>query len=87
MSWAFVVPYLFGMCAQMDHSGRLTVLAGFCSKMGLASGPKAAGALLVHDDYGLLISLTVGVLLLCALIALPAARLLDLRGGADPHSP
>jgi len=87
MAWAFVVPYLFGMCAQMDHSGRLTVLAGFCSKMGLATGPKAAGALLVHDDYGLLINLTVGVLLLCALIALPTARLLDRKGGAGPRSP
>jgi hypothetical protein len=87
MAWAFVVPYLFGMCAQMDRNGQLTVLAGFCSKMGLATGPKIAGLLLVHDDYGRLINLTVGVLLVCALIALPAARLLDRRGGADLRSP
>jgi predicted MFS family arabinose efflux permease len=85
VAWAFVVPYLFGMCAQMDRNGQLTVLGGFCSKMGLATGPLAAGRLLVHDDYGLLIILTVAVLFICALIALPAARILDRKGGADPR--
>jgi hypothetical protein len=86
-AWAFVVPYLFGMCAQMDRNGRLTVLGGFCSKMGLATGPRVAGPLLLHHDYRLLINLTVGVLFLCALIALPAARFLDRKGGAVARSP
>jgi MFS family permease len=75
--WAFAVPYLFGMCAQMDRNGQLTVLGGFCSKMGLATGPLIAGHLLVHDDYDLLINLTVAVLIGCMLFALPTARVLD----------
>ena len=65
--WAFAVPYMFGMCAQLDNNGQLTVLGGFCSKMGLATGPLLAGRLLVHDDYGLLINATVAVLIACAL--------------------
>jgi len=40
--WAFAVPYMFGMCAQLDRNGQLTVLGGFCSKMGLATGPLLA---------------------------------------------
>ena len=75
--WAFAVPYLFGMCAQMDRNGQLTVLGGFCSKMGLATGPLAAGRLLVHDDYSLLINLSIALLVLCTLFALPTARVLD----------
>lgn len=77
VTWAFVVPYIFGMCAQMDREGQLTVLGGFCSKMGLATGPLLAGRLLVHDDYGLLIDATVAILALSALLALPTARILD----------
>jgi hypothetical protein len=71
----------------MDRNGQLTVLGGFCSKMGLATGPKIAGLLLLNDDYSRLIDLTVGVLFVCALFALPTARLLDRKGGAGLHSP
>jgi len=75
--WAFVVPYLFGMCAQLDRDGRLTVLGGLCSKMGLATGPLLAGRLLAHDNYDLLITVTIVILAMCTLVALPAARRLD----------
>jgi hypothetical protein len=75
--WAFAVPYMFGMCAQLDNNGQLTVLGGFCSKMGLATGPLLAGRLLVHDDYGLLINATLAVLIACAVFVLPSARRLD----------
>ena len=71
------MPYIFGMCAQMDRNGQITVLGGFCSKMGLATGPFIAGRLLAHDDYGLLINLTVIILAIAAMFALPTARLLD----------
>ncbi len=54
---------MFGMCAQLDNNGQLTVLGGFCSKMGLATGPLLAGRLLLHDDYALLINATVAVLI------------------------
>lgn len=80
--WAFVVPYLFGMCAQMDRDGQLAVLCGFSSKMGLATGPFLAGRLLANDDYGLLVDATLGVLALAAVLAIATARALDRRASA-----
>lgn len=80
VTWAFTIPYLFGMCSQMDHNGQITVLGGFCSKMGLATGPFIAGHVLAHDDYGLLINLAVATLALSALLSLPTARRLDASG-------
>src|SRR3546814_6199532 len=32
ITWSFVVPYLFGMLARLDLSGRLATLGGFMSK-------------------------------------------------------
>jgi predicted MFS family arabinose efflux permease len=55
ITWAFVIPYLLGLCAAFDTEGRMAALGGFASKMGLASGPLLAGKLLGQDDYGLLI--------------------------------
>jgi predicted MFS family arabinose efflux permease len=49
-AWSFVIPYLFGFISRLDASGRLAALGGFVSKLGLASGPLAAGFLLRHDD-------------------------------------
>jgi hypothetical protein len=63
----------------LDHNGQLTVLGGFCSKMGLATGPLLAGRLLVHDDYGLLINATVAALIICTVVVLPTARRMDRR--------
>lgn len=56
---AFVVPYLFGICTQMDPTCTPLCSAGLCSKMRLATGPVTAGRSLAHDDYGLLINVTV----------------------------
>jgi DHA1 family inner membrane transport protein len=79
--WAFVVPYLFGLCAQLDHRGYTAVLAGFASKMGLASGI-AAGAyvLAARDNYPALIDLAMVGLLVSGVAATAAALLTDSRG-------
>lgn len=42
----FVIPYLLGLCADFDRSGRAAALAGLSSKLGIASGPFLAAALL-----------------------------------------
>lgn len=63
LAWSFVIPYLFGFISRLDASGRLAALGGFASKLGLASGPLAAGLLLRHDDrYATLIALSVLVI-------------------------
>jgi DHA1 family inner membrane transport protein len=46
ITWFFVIPYLLGLCAEFDRSGRAAALAGLFSKLGLASGPLLAAGLL-----------------------------------------
>lgn len=88
VTWALVIAYLLGMAAEFDHSGRFTALAGFASKMGLASGPLVAGFSVtgegqVLSDYQLALWLGAGALVLAWLLALWPARVLD----RSTHSP
>jgi predicted MFS family arabinose efflux permease len=75
ITWAFVIPYLLGLCAEFDKSGQMAALGGFASKMGLASGPMVAGMLVRDDNFGTLINVSAGVLA-AGMIAciLPAIR-------------
>jgi predicted MFS family arabinose efflux permease len=76
ITWAFVMPYLLGMCAEFDEGGRAAALGGFASKMGLASGPLAGALLLGSSDYSVLINIsTIGILLCIAAAILPALTL------------
>ena len=77
IAWSFLIPYFFGMCADFDPAGQSATLAGFFSKMGLASGPAAAAFLLGQDNYALLIGVSLIGLVLCGLAVTAPARLLD----------
>jgi predicted MFS family arabinose efflux permease len=77
ITWAFVVPYLLGMCSAFDTTGQTATLAGFFSKMGLASGPLIGGMILNEIHYRLLIDISVLTLLASAVAALMPALLLD----------
>ena len=83
ITWAFVLPYLFGICAELDKAGQLAAMGGFASKMGLASGPMVAalifGSQTGEADYGLIINLGVVALVMCAIVVIKPARLLDKR--------
>jgi len=82
IGWSFLIPYFFGMCADFDPAGQSATLAGFFSKMGLASGPAAAALLLGQDNYAFLIEVSVIGLVMCGLAVIVPARLLDKgRGG------
>ena len=50
IAWAFVIPYILGLCSSFDTHGQMAALAGFISKVGLASGP-LIGSLYIMD-YG-----------------------------------
>jgi len=64
ITWSFAVPYIYGMSAEFDAAGQMTALAGFFSKLGLATGPAIAAFVVGGGDYALLINLAVlGVLL------------------------
>lgn len=85
ITWAFVIPYLLGLCAEFDKAGRMAALGGFASKMGLASGPMVAGKLLGYDNYALLINLG-AVAVLVSLVACIAPAILQDRVAASAVS-
>lgn len=58
-TWAFVIPFLFGICSELDPTGRMASMAGFCSKVGLSIGPAAGGLIIGSSkNYTLLINVT-----------------------------
>jgi predicted MFS family arabinose efflux permease len=78
IAWAFCFPYFMTMAAKFDSTGQMAALAGFSSKLGLASGPLVAGYLLKEsNDYILLINIAAIVLAVCVLIAIYPARTVD----------
>lgn len=87
ITWAFVMPYLLGMCAEFDEGGQAAAFAGFASKMGLASGPLAGALLLGDGNYELLIDLATVGIVLCAAVATIPARLLDRAAAARMRNP
>jgi len=75
ITWAFIMPYLLGLTAEFDKAGQMAALGGFASKMGLATGPFAAGLLLGDDDYSRLINIAVLALVVSLLASiLPALQ-------------
>jgi MFS family permease len=76
VAWSFTIAYLLGLCAAFDRGGRSAALAGFCSKMGLASGPALGGMLLQETHYPRLVIWACAGLVLATLASLwPAAKL------------
>ncbi|MEX0297735.1 MAG: MFS transporter [Kordiimonas sp.] len=75
-TWAFLLPYILGICAEFDANGRMATLSGFCSKMGLASGPLTAAFILEDQGYDLILNLTItGIAISAAILLLPAQQL------------
>lgn len=79
ITWAFTLPFMFGICSELDKAGQLAALGGFASKMGLASGPMVAALLLGDDNYQLIIYIAALTLLAAAVVVFKPARLLDVR--------
>lgn len=77
IAWAFVIPYILGLCSEFDRQGQMAALGGFASKMGLASGPLAAALMVSGFSYGFLINIAVLALLFSMIAAWWPANLLD----------
>jgi len=77
--WAFVISYLLGMCSEFDTTGQMAAMGGFASKMGLASGPAVAALVVGDTNYSLLINMSVVALILCLVVMIIPARVLDRR--------
>jgi len=88
ITWSFVIPYLLGMSAAFDKAGQMAALAGFFSKMGLATGPAVAAFVVADGDYGSLINLAVvGLAFSGAAAIFPALGLDRQRWPARPPAP
>lgn len=81
ITWSFVVPYLFGIVATLDRSGRLATLAGFISGLGLASGPLFAGWTVQPHDFAPLIGLALAFFAVATASMLAAAVRVDRLAG------
>lgn len=77
ITWAFVISFLLGMNAEFDTSGRMAALGGFASKMGLASGPAIAALIIGENNYGLIVNVATVALVLCLIVVIMPARILD----------
>lgn len=77
IAWSFTIAYLLGLCAAFDRSGRSAALAGFSSKIGLASGPALGAVVLGEIHYIRLILLACLGLGIAAIAAVWPARVLD----------
>jgi len=77
VTWAFTLPYMFGICSELDKAGQLAALGGFASKMGLATGPMVGALLLSGDNYALVINVAALALIVCTVVIFMPARLLD----------
>jgi predicted MFS family arabinose efflux permease len=77
ITWFFVSPYLLGLCATFDRTGRSAALAGLFSKLGFATGPYVASLLVgsgTAASYGSIIDWSVGALALSVVLGVAAAR-------------
>lgn len=77
VTWAYAIAYLLGLVSRFDTAGQMAALGGFASKIGLASGPVAAGLLLGENNYPLIIWVAVAALVVCLMAALIPSALQD----------
>ena len=81
----FSLPYLFGLAAALDRSGRWAAAAGSAYLLGFAAGPLAGGAVIAATGYAGLA--TAGVALTAAAWGLAMAVNRRLRGMAGAALP
>jgi predicted MFS family arabinose efflux permease len=75
--WAFVAPYLFGLCSAFDGEGRMAAWSSFFSKLGMATGPALGGVVLAETHYERLLYLAIAGIIGSGLCVARPARLLD----------
>lgn len=69
IAWGFTIPYLLGLCATFDKFGQIAALAGFVSKLGLASGPLVGALFILSQGFSFIINLATIALLLALFFA------------------
>lgn len=80
--FSLTFPYLLGVAAEMDNSGRLAAVAGFTSSLGLATGPAIAAMLIAGGDVDRVVMFSIALMMASAALVARPARLLD---GLNKH--
>ena len=57
IAWAFVIPYIPGLCASFDSHGQMAALAGFVSKVGLATGPLVGSMFILNYGFEMILNI------------------------------
>ena len=68
IAWAFVIPYILGLCSSFDTHGQMAALAGFISKVGLASGPLIGSLFIMDYGFNTIINLATIALIVATFI-------------------
>ena len=73
-SYYFIVPYLLGLMAKLDHLGRWAVAVDAAWWLGDAAGPPMAGMIVERSGIELLGSLPLGTGIVCIVIFVRTLR-------------
>ena len=79
-SYYFIVPYLLGLMAKLDHLGRWAVAVDAAWWLGDAAGPPVAGMIVERSGMEMLASLPLCTGLVCIAIFLKSLRRFDSEG-------
>ena len=74
IAWGFTIPYLLGLCATFDLHGQMAALAGFISKMGLASGPLVGSLFIMNKGFSFIINIATISLLIAMILSAFVSR-------------
>jgi len=74
IAWGFTIPYLLGLCATFDIHGQMAALAGFISKMGLASGPLVGSLFIMTKGFSFIINIATISLLIAMILSAFVSR-------------
>ena len=69
IAWGFTIPYILGLCASFDKHGQVAALAGFISKMGLATGPLIGSFFIIEYGFNFIINIAVFALFIAIIMS------------------
>lgn len=79
IAWGFTIPYILGLCSTFDTHGQMAALAGFISKMGLASGPLIGSLFIINYGIGFIINIAFVSLLIAMIVSWYSSKEAEVR--------
>jgi len=79
IAWGFTIPYILGLCSTFDSHGQMAALAGFISKMGLATGPLIGSLFIIDYGIGPIINIAVFSLIVAMIASWLSSRAIEIK--------